>query len=322
MPNQTPETDSKTPTTDALAQHSPSIARIVAGVSEQWAEHATFIERRFANDDPAFLSHCESLADDILQLTGENLAEYCADYRWMCDEFVKEEIFFRRNKRYRLSTLREAQESVYDNPEFMKRYMFGLLISQILWRNHASVFDSYLVDFLGPQKQTFRHLEVGPGHGLFLHHAANHPLCEAAHGWDISDTSLGTTEHALSALKSDHKVKLERRDIAQDDTHDHEFDTVVASELLEHVEQPESVLDGLIRVMRPGGQIFINVPVNSPAPDHIYLWTSPGDVIAMIENAGLEVIRSHQFPATGVSLEQARKARLTISTVIIGRRPN
>ncbi len=320
MPDPTLASEHVDTSVEALTVRFPSMGRILAEVISQWPDHASFIERRFKNDSADFLSRSEKLADDILRLTGDNLSEYCSDYRWMCDEFVKEEIFFQRNKRYRLSTLQEAQQSVYDNSNFMKQYMFGLLVSQILWRNHACVFDTYVTDFLGAIEQPFQHLEVGPGHGLFLHRAAIHPLCQSAHGWDISETSLGTTAHALAALQSDDKVKLEHRDVAVPNTDSLNFDTVVISEVLEHVEQPNAVLGGLVSVMRPGGSIFINVPVNSPAPDHIYLWREPEEIAALAEDAGIEVVREFYFPATGFSLEQARKANITISVVVIGRR--
>lgn len=313
------DTDTLLPITGARDRY-PSIMRILEEVSTLWPAHTSFIQRRFVGDSEDFLARSETLADDILQLTGPRLAEFCADYKWMCDEFVKEELFFRRNKRYRLSTLQEAQESVYDNPGFMKRYMCGLLISQILWRNHTSVIDAFVTDFLGGRNATFRHLEVGPGHGLFLHRAANNPHCEAAHGWDISKTSLDATAAALTALESGNKVNLEHRDVAAADAAGADFDTVVISEVLEHVEQPDVVLEGLRRVMRPGGRIFINVPVNSPAPDHIYLWRTPEDVIELVRAARLDVVQTHLFPATGVTLEQARKMALTISTVIIAER--
>ena len=300
----------------------PSTMLILDQVSSQWPEHTSFIRRRFANDNAAFMARSEILANDILQLTNDKLAEFCANYRWMCDQFVKEELFFRRNKRYRLSTLKEARESVYDNPDFMERYMSGLLISQVLWRNHTSVIDSYITNFLGACETPFRHLEVGPGHGLFLHRAATHQFCKAAHGWDISKTSLQATAAALSVLNSDSKVRLEHRDVASADAAGADFDTVVISEVLEHVEQPDAVLEGLVRVIHPGGRIFLNVPVNSPAPDHIYLWRTPEDVVSLVSAAGLDIIETHLFPATGVTLEQARKAEITISTVITAQRKN
>ena len=31
------------------------------------------------------------------------------------------------------------------------------------------------------------------------------------------------------------------------------------------------------------------MPLNSPSPDHIYLFSSPDDVIALVEGAGLKV---------------------------------
>jgi 2-polyprenyl-3-methyl-5-hydroxy-6-metoxy-1,4-benzoquinol methylase len=301
-------------------QHA-AIERIVRETAEIWPDHVRFLERRFQDNSKEELDHFELLAQDIIKLASSNLRLFCENYRWMSEQFVNEELFFRRSKRYRLSTLAEAKLAVYDNPDFMSRYMSGLLVSQLLWSNHAGVFGFFLSEFLGPRTEPFDYLEIGPGHGLFLAHAATHPFCRSAHGWDISSTSLQATGDAISRLGVDGRVRLALRDVAATDSEETTFDAIVISEVLEHVEQPEVVLAGLLRFLRPGGEILVNVPVNSPAPDHIYLWRRPEEIVEFVEASGVVAATTRLFPATGVTLDRARKNDLTISCVVIGRKP-
>jgi hypothetical protein len=72
--------------------------------------------------------------------------------------------------------------------------------------------------------------------------------------------------------------------------------------------------------MRPGAALWIHVPVNSPAPDHIYLLRTPEDAVELVRRAGFEPVDTAFYPMTGQSLERARKHAFTISVVIAARR--
>jgi len=73
----------------------------------------------------------------------------------------------------------------------------------------------------------------------------------------------------------------------------------------------------LIHALRPAGRIFINVPVNSPAPDHIYLWRRPAEITDLVRSVGLQIEQQWHFPATGKTLEEAIEHELDISCVVI-----
>jgi len=49
---------------------------------------------------------------------------------------------------------------------------------------------------------------------------------------------------------------------------DNQYQTVVACEFLEHIEDYHSVLDEMKRVSR--GEVIITVPINLPNPDHVW----------------------------------------------------
>ena len=201
----------------------------------------------------------------------------------------------------------------------MKQYMEGLLCSQALWRNHSAAFLFFRTKFLSLLRDGFSYLEVGPGHGLFLSVAAEQEACAQARGWDVSEESLRQTALALEALGSAHGVTLEQRDVLANATDGELFDGIAVSEVLEHLEQPREALVSLRRRLKPDGLIFINVPLNSPAPDHIYLLRTGQDARALVEAAGLDVVDLQLAPMTGYSVVEAERQKATVSCLIIAK---
>lgn len=293
----------------------PALASMLRQQLAAFPNHLHYLERRFAQRDDVTLRFEDLIAQKITLIARGKLNELCDDYRWLCEELLNEELHFVRTGRYRLSTFADAANAVYANPNYMKRYLNGLLASQLWWRNHTEVLRLFCEIFLPQNPLDFSHLEVGPGHGLYLHFAASAPNCKCATAWDISDTSLNSTRASLAALGTARRVLLERVDLFA--APKRTFDSIVFSEVLEHLEDPAAALSVLFGLLSQGGRIFINVPVNSPAPDHIFLFSAPEEVVRIVERAGFRIVKTLFAPGAGASLTSARKLRLAISTAVI-----
>src|SRR5262249_49718146 len=159
-------------------------------------------------------------------------------YRWLCERMNEEELHFRRTNRYRLSTFADAHREVYANGEFMRRYMNGVLLSHLWWDNHARVIEYYANRFLPGNCYGYRHPEIGPGHGLLLYLAATDPRCASASGWDVSETSIAATRSMLTRLGMTRDVPLIQRNLMDGGESDARFDSIVISEVCEHLEDP------------------------------------------------------------------------------------
>ena len=279
-------------------------------------EHGEYLAKRFADADEADLEFSDQVAGMVLQIAGAGLDRICEDYRWLNAIVLEEELYFRRHNSYRLSSFADAVAQVYSNADFMSRYMNGLLASQLWWRNHTDVLRFFRDRFIGQNPKGFTHLEIGPGHGLFLSLAASAAHCGSAEGWDISDASLAGTEAALRAMHAPlQRIRLNKIDLFEGPAAS--FQSITFSEVLEHLEDPRAALKALHRLLAGGGRIFINAPVNSPAPDHLYLFRQPEEVSEMVREAGFEVVESLFAPCTGASLQRARKLNLTISAAVV-----
>jgi 2-polyprenyl-3-methyl-5-hydroxy-6-metoxy-1,4-benzoquinol methylase len=303
----------------------PDTAVLASALVQSWPDHARFVEQSFAPRDAALMASTERHAGMILRVIGGAAAApgFCADYRFLCDRLMEEELYFRRHQSYRLSRFEQALAEVYSNDAFMQRYMNFLLLTHVVWENHARAIEHFEASYLPALPLGTDHLEIGPGHGLLLHLASIAPTVGSVTGWDISQTSIDQTRACLKAMGG-HEVALKLQDLfaaAPREAAGGGFGSVVLSEVLEHLEDPVAALKAVAQHMRPGGRLWIHVPENSPAPDHIYLLRTPEEAVELVRMAGFEPTDAAFYPMTGQTLARARRLDLTISAVVSARLP-
>lgn len=295
----------------------PASARIAHAVCAHWPDHERYLSRSFARRDQALMQTTEILAEAALILAGDRLAEIATHYRWTCDRLRDEELFFHREGRYRLSTFAEAEAEIYSNPDYMAKYMDGLLLSQILWFNHAASCHFFLSEtpaLLTPQA---RYLEIGPGHGLMIYLALRDLGLGSATAWDLSAVSIAQTRAALARLGY-HDCDFAVRNVADADPTDTPFDLIVISEVLEHLEDPKSAMRAIHALIRPEtGLVYVNVPINSPSPDHLYLMQTPDDARALLSDTGFTILREDFFATQGTDLTRAMRNRISVSACML-----
>jgi ubiquinone/menaquinone biosynthesis C-methylase UbiE len=70
---------------------------------------------------------------------------------------------------------------------------------------------------------------------------------------------------------------------------DSSFDVLIASEVVEHLPEPQRVFKELARVLAPGGVLLVTMPVESHTPAHMHTLNNAEDLCGLIEKAGLTV---------------------------------
>jgi ubiquinone/menaquinone biosynthesis C-methylase UbiE len=309
--------DPKADSLRSLLQTRPATLEIIDAVMDVWPEHASYLLKSMEPRSIPMLEATEAASAASLKLMGGETARFVADYRWTCDQLRDEELFFHREGRYRLSTFAEAYAEVYSNHDYMGRYINGLLLTQVLWYNHIATFEMYLNRTLNRRTSPFDYLEIGPGHGLFTYFTAQNLFSRSLHAWDVSAVSLRETQQALEKLAVPKPIKLTEVDILSASPPQQNFDLIVISEVLEHLEDPSKALRFLRRVLSDNGQLFINIPLNSPSPDHIYLVSTPEDVAALVEGAGFKIECFELFATQARPIDRALASRISISAGVV-----
>jgi 2-polyprenyl-3-methyl-5-hydroxy-6-metoxy-1,4-benzoquinol methylase len=304
----------------------PNLVALVSAVLEAWPEHEKYLEKSILPRTPDVMRISDEGAMLVMKLaesgsTRGGIRTVCEDYKMVCNTMIlEEEIYFRRHGTYRISTFEQAYTEYYSDKALMSRYMHGLLLSVILWANHANALGFYVQAFLAGSPDQYAHLEIGPGHGLLTYFAAKDARARTVEGWDISPGSVEATQRALSAMGISQRVQVICQDATAAEAAHGKFDNIVMNEVLEHIEDPAHILRKIRPILKPGGRILVNMPANSPAPDHLYLLRQPEETITLVQDAGYEIMESRLFPMTGYSVEKARRLNATINCCVIARR--
>lgn len=304
---------------DALEETYPALARLLGRQLELTPQHTKYLTARMQNAGEDHLSVMNEMAECVIRLCGRDLDTVLLDYDWICKAMLREEIEFRRSGEYRLKTFQQAVDEVYSDQDFMSHYMNGLLISQVWWANHAEALRFYKDKFLGGFARPFDHLEIGPGHGLLLYFATEIPACRTLEAWDVSEASVEKAEKALQLLGLGKPVTMRTQDLFAADASAARFDSIVFSEVLEHLDRPADALRIIRSLLKADGRLYINMPINSPAPDHLFLLRTPEAVVEFVESCGYTIEQSQFEPQTGMTLERARRMEATISVLLIAR---
>jgi SAM-dependent methyltransferase len=133
--------------------------------------------------------------------------------------------------------------------------------------------------------------DLGCGSGVILSEILMMKPLWTGRGLDISREAVSYARRL--AL---HKGVAQRADFgAGNITHlpypDESLNLIIASEIIEHMPEPELVVSEIRRVLKPGGQLILTMPLESHTPGHIHTLSNQEDLRILCERAGLKVRR-------------------------------
>lgn len=242
--------------------------------------------------DAVFWNRAEEAAralSRVAEIHGENAETMIDSYLAMCQEMLREQMRFARTGRYSATAATDVDAAVYGDSNRMRRYLYGLGLSQFLWPNHYRMLD-FFIDRMRKLRTARRYLEVGPGHGIYLAHALRVLQWERAVAADISPTSIRLSKEVVDALAQDVAGRCEYivTDVAA--LSEHGFDCIVMCEVLEHLDDPGAALGLQHRLLDDGGHLFVTTCANCPAVDHVYLYNDADHIRRELIAAGFDII--------------------------------
>lgn len=222
------------------------------------------------------------------------------DYLHMIRDMRREHYYFDIYNEYSCKSQQEAFDRVYSDVVVMSYYMNALMISQLLWVHHYDMlmFFREILRRYGEGGSNERVLDIGAGHGLFSKMIQEDmPNYQSIDIIDLSNESLGMSKMILG----EEKITYYQKNIINFSTF-RKYDVIILGEILEHLDMPFEVLRDVVKeLLCDAGCIWITVPTNAPAIDHISLFRSKEEVFELVKKAGLEIVTSHITEANSLT---------------------
>jgi 2-polyprenyl-3-methyl-5-hydroxy-6-metoxy-1,4-benzoquinol methylase len=287
------------------------LAEVVSKISRSNPIHAKKLSKTLQKSDPVFVNRATTFLKkytDYLHGRGKDLDYAIECYLKMVADMTHAHVRFIESGEYASKAFGEVNQRVYSNPEIMEYYMNGLILSQFLWAHHYVMF-SFFVELLQKYKHKItRYLEIGGGHGLFISEAIN--ILNKSVQFDLVDISPASIEMAKSFI-GNKRVNFILSDVFEYEA-ENKYDFITMGEVLEHVERPDRLLAKLKSLLNDDGYVYVTVPANAPAIDHIYLFKNARDIRETIEKTGFEIIEDKAVYAEDVSQAKAEKLKITL----------
>lgn len=123
--------------------------------------------------------------------------------------------------------------------------------------DHAEVNRRFVADFLalGPPGDTVLDLGTGPAR-IPIELCAQHADCRVL-GSDAAVSMLEIAKINIAVEGFEHRIRLHHGDSKRLDFADADFDSVISNSLLHHLPEPAVAIAEMVRVVRPGGRLFV-----------------------------------------------------------------
>lgn len=291
-----------------------NLVSIITVIKKHWPEHIPFLNKSLNQLSEDVLNNADSSADIILKVYSQRIDEIVINYKKTCKVMLEEELFFRRNKEYRFKTLQEVDNYFNEKDNFHKVYYDGLLLSQVLWANHAesNFYLQKVCNNLSPESL----LEIGCGHGLLINQLAKLLSKTSCSAWDINQEAVENTSKMSEIMGLENKVNVSINDFCNYENEkccSKKFQVIVLFEILEHIENPLKALLQIRNILEKNGKLIVSIPINSPAPDHIVLFEDDKQIDKLALDSQLFVEKKVLIPQTGYDIDNAIQKKATIS---------
>lgn len=226
----------------------------------------------------------------VVQAHGEEVLSKLANgYATYTMEVNRAQQAYERRGHYEFSTFAEADARVYQQPDYMRDYYWGVFAILFCWSHYVELMDFYLRRFVG-RLPAGRLVEIAPGHGAWGVLAVANREALTLEGWDISPTSIELAPKLAAGAGMGARCEYRLGDATKIEHAAGHYDAAICSFMLEHLESPGRFLADFAPSLKPGALAFVTLALTAAQTDHIYEFKRESEGILLAEQAGFELI--------------------------------
>jgi SAM-dependent methyltransferase len=252
------------------------------------------IEKNISKNRELFYKVGVTLTNYAANYIGEGYEKVLADgYVSFVADVTMSQMQYERSKHYPHKSYEEVYNDLYNNPEDMSQYHWGVYAITFLWEHHLKVYQFFENNFLSqiadiPQGTV---LELGSGSGLWGMFLLNQLKDWKVVGVDISKTSVETAREQARFNGISNRAHYVV-DNALTFMREKQFDAAISCFLLEHLEHPGQLFANIANNLKPGGYAFVTGALTAAERDHIYEFKRESELLLLAEENGFRVISS------------------------------
>lgn len=245
------------------------------------------------NSGTLFEDYGSFACDSAVNAFGLEILENMArGYAYFVTDANKEQFKYCTRGHYRNKTYREVYDAVYDNDEYMQFYHWGVFATAFLWQHHLEILNFFSARFVaGYVPDCHRFVDFGSGSGIWSLLTARLNSKNRVTGIDISKSSLDIAQKLALGAGLDQQIQFQVND-AQTFEEKEKFEAGISCFLLEHMENPKSLLQNLAQNLYPGSSCFVTTAITAAEVDHIYEFRNESEVVKIVEDCGFRVCES------------------------------
>lgn len=287
---------------------------LIRNISKKNIFQKKLINKIISNQKISYFRSSEDILMRILKVAksinkNTNIKKIADIYLWYTDLLKKEEIYFERNKKYRVTDYNKVFKNVYSKPDYMFKYAIGLGTSQLFWENHIKVFDFFLKNFVKKVKKNPQIAEIGMGHGLFTAEVFKKHKKSKSTMLDVSNMCLNFAER-MSVVSGARKnsIKTINQDVQKKiPLNDNSLDGLLLGEVIEHLSKGKKVMKELSKKVKKDGICYFSTPANGPAEDHVLLFKNVKEIRKFIRDCSWKIIKDSPITLRNMSVKYAEE---------------
>lgn len=234
------------------------------------------VARRFGADTAAMWKRADSIIEDLFAASRMSPREIARLLR----EYLKVRL---RSKDH--LPFEEARAGIYEQIFYpvVTHFTFALQPSAVA----RLKFVRKVVQSIADREATIA--DLGCGSGMILCEVLTMKPSWKGCGLDISCAAVNYAQRLAEHKKVSGRTEFRTGNIAELPFENNSLDLAIASEVIEHMPDPESVIKEIARVLKPCGKLILTMPVESHTPAHIHSLNSADELKQLCERAGLTV---------------------------------
>ncbi len=200
----------------------------------------------------------------------------------------QQQLKYEETGKYESHSYAEVYDRTYSQREFMEKYHWGVYVTTFLWEHHLRLHAYYLREFLPLITEGQQLVDLGAGSGIWHFLTLQHSKNIHVTAVDISPTSVAAAGRMAQRLGLSAQTDYVCADAityqgAQP------YDSGISCFLLEHLENPQGLLDNLARQIKARSYAFITAALTAAEVDHIFEMRRESELVQMVEKAGFRL---------------------------------